>query len=77
MKIALLQTDHIPEHRRGVAGGTYPEMFANLFFKLSVVVDFDIFDVTMQEYTQDYEIYDVFIITGSKATAFDNLAWII
>lgn len=31
MKIAILQTDHIPEHRRGVAGGNYPEMFANLF----------------------------------------------
>nr|MCX3303503.1 hypothetical protein [Bacillus pacificus] len=77
MKIAILPTDHIPAHPRGVAGGNYPEMFANLFFKLSVVVDFDIFDVTMQEYPQDYDIYDGFIITGSKATAFDNLVWII
>lgn len=76
MKLAILQTDHIPEHRRGVAGGNYPEMFANLFFKLSVVVDFDIFDVTVKEYPQDYDIYDGFIITGSKATAFDNLDWI-
>ena len=76
MKIAILQTDHIPEHRRGVAGGNYPDMFANLFFKLSVVVDFDIFDVTEQEYPKSYDIYDGFIITGSKATAFDNLAWI-
>ena len=32
MKIAILQTDHIPEHRRGIAGDNYPEMFANLFF---------------------------------------------
>ncbi len=38
-------------------------MFANLFFKLSVVVDFD--------------IYDGFSITGSEATAFDNLGWIV
>ena len=51
-------------------------MFANLFFKLSVVVDFDIFDVTVKEYPQDYDIYDGFIITGSKAIAFDNLDWI-
>ena len=50
MKIAILQTDHIPEHHRGIAGDNYPEMFANLFLKLSVVVDFDIFDVTIQEY---------------------------
>ncbi|GAB4222151.1 MAG: glutamine amidotransferase [Francisella sp.] len=77
MKIAILQTDHIPEHRRKIAGGNYPDLFANLFLKLSVVIDFDIFDVTIQEYPQDYSIYDGFIITGSKATAFDNLAWIV
>ena len=76
MKIAIFQTDHIPEHRRSVSGGNYPDMFANLFFKLSVVVDLDIFDVTEQEYPESYDIYDGFIITGSKATAFDNLAWI-
>ncbi|MED7788751.1 type 1 glutamine amidotransferase [Francisella sp. 19X1-34] len=76
MKIAILQTDHIPEHRRVVSGGNYPDMFANLFFKLSVVVDLDIFDVTEQEYPENYDIYDGFIITGSKATAFDDLAWI-
>ena len=77
MKTAILQTDHIPEHRRGVVGGNYPEMFANLFFKLSVVIDFDILDVTIQKYLQDYNTYDGFIITGSKATDFDNLAWIV
>ncbi|AJC49496.1 type 1 glutamine amidotransferase [Allofrancisella guangzhouensis] len=76
MKIAILQTDHIPEHRRKMAGGNYPEMFANLFFKLSLIVDFDIFDVTEQYYPVNFSIYDGFIITGSKATAFDDLPWI-
>ncbi|ALB01928.1 glutamine amidotransferase [Francisella persica ATCC VR-331] len=41
------------------------------------MVDFDIFNITIQEYPQDYNIYNGFIITGSKATAFDNLAWIV
>ncbi|AXA33210.1 glutamine amidotransferase-related protein [Francisella adeliensis] len=76
MKIAILQTDHIPKHRRGVAGGNYPEMFANLFFRLSLIIDFDTYDVTEGQYPKDYSIYDGFIITGSKATAFDNLPWI-
>lgn len=76
MKIAILQTDHIPEHRRDVAGGNYPEMFANLFFKLSLIVDLDIYDVTQEKYPADYSVYDGFIITGSKATAIDNLVWI-
>ncbi len=31
MKIAILQTDHILKHRRGIAGGNYLEMFTNLF----------------------------------------------
>ncbi len=76
MKIAILQTDHIPEHRREVAGGNYPEMFANLFFKLSYIIDFDVFDVTEEEYPEDYSIYDGFMITGSKSTAFDTDPWI-
>jgi GMP synthase-like glutamine amidotransferase len=76
MKIAILQTDHIPEHRRDVAGGNYPEMFANLFFKLFLIVDLDVFDVTEGNYPTNYNLYDGFIITGSKAKAFDNLAWI-
>ncbi len=76
MKIAILQTDYIPEHRRDVSGGNYPEMFATLFFKLSLIVDLDIYDVTEGLYPADYSVYDGFIITGSKATAFDNLAWI-
>lgn len=42
-----------------------------------MVVDFDIYDVTIQEYPENYDIYDGFIITGSKATAFDDLGWII
>ena len=76
MKIAILQTDHIPKHRREVAGGNYPEMFANLFFKLSLIVDLDVFDVTEEEYPTSYNCYDGFIITGSKATASDKLPWI-
>ena len=76
MKIAILQTDHIPEHRRDVAGGNYPEMFANLFFKLFLIVDLDVFDVTEGNYPTNYNLYDGFIITGSKAKAFDSLAWI-
>lgn len=59
MKIAILQTDHIPEHHRGIAGGNYPEMFTNLFFKLSVVVDFDIFDVAIKRSIPETIIYTV------------------
>ena len=76
MKIAILQTDHIPTHRHHFSGGNYPDMFANLFFKLSIIIDFDIFDVTIGEYPYNYDNYDGFIITGSKATAFDNVDWI-
>jgi GMP synthase-like glutamine amidotransferase len=77
MKIAILQTDHIPAHRQQYSGGNYPEMFANLFFKLSVIIDIDVFDVTIGEYPDNYDEYDGFIITGSKATAFEKEPWIV
>ncbi len=51
MKIALLQADHVPEYRRCISGGNYPDMFANLFLKVFTIVDIDVFDVTVGEYT--------------------------
>ncbi len=76
MKIALLQADHIPEYRHCVSGGNYPDMFANLFLKVSTIVDIDVFDVTVGQYPKDINHYDKFIITGSKATSFERLPWI-
>lgn len=51
-------------------------MFANLFLKVSTIVDIDVFDVTVGEYPKDIHYYDKFIITGSKATSFERLPWI-
>lgn len=76
MKIALLQADHVPEYRHGVSGGNYPDMFANLFLKVSTIVDIDVFDVTVGEYPHDLKAYDKYIITGSRATTFEPLPWV-
>ena len=76
MKLALFQADHIPQHRQQVAGGDYPEMFANLFLKLSVVVDLTVFDVTKAEYPQDIHEFDGVIISGSRASSFEKAVWI-
>ncbi|WP_100550665.1 glutamine amidotransferase-related protein [Caedibacter taeniospiralis] len=76
MKIALLQADHVPEYRRCISGGNYPDMFANLFLKVFTIVDIDVFDVTVGEYPDDLNCYEKYIITGSKATTFERLDWI-
>ncbi len=76
MRIALLQADHIPDHRRGVSGGNYPEMFSNMFLKVDAIVDIDTFDVTIGEYPRDAGDYDGFIISGSKSSAYNDDAWI-
>ncbi|WP_395947573.1 type 1 glutamine amidotransferase [Caedibacter taeniospiralis] len=76
MKIALLQADHVPEYRRCISGGNYPDMFANLFLKVFTIVDIDVFDVTVGEYPDDLNRYEKYIITGSKATTFERLDWI-
>lgn len=77
MKIALLQADHVPSHRHHYSGGDYPAMFANLFLKASAIVDLTVFDVTNQQYPDSYDDYDGVIITGSRASAFEPLDWII
>lgn len=77
MKIALLQADHVPSHRHAYSGGNYPEMFANLFLKTATIIDMDVYDVTLEEYPTDYDQYDGFVITGSKATTFERLPWIV
>ncbi len=76
MKIALLQADHIPSHRRNISGGNYPEMFSNLFLKVDAIVDIDTFDVTIGEYPENESQYNGFIISGSKSSAYSNEAWI-
>ncbi|MFZ9036326.1 MAG: glutamine amidotransferase-related protein [Francisellaceae bacterium] len=77
MKVAILLADHIPSHRHCYSGGDYPNMFANLFLQTSLIVDIDVYDVTVGEYPSDATIYDAFIITGSKASAFDDQHWIL
>ena len=76
MKIALLQADHVSEHRHCVSGGNYPQMFANLFLKTQTIIDINVYDVTSGHYPQALECYDGFIITGSRATTFERQNWI-
>jgi GMP synthase-like glutamine amidotransferase len=76
MKIALLQADKIPEHRHSVSGGDYPQMFTNFFLKTETNVNIDVFNVISQNYPNNFNDYDGFIITGSRATAFVQQPWI-
>ncbi|MBK2125643.1 glutamine amidotransferase-related protein [Fangia hongkongensis] len=77
MKLAIFQADHIPEYRHKISGGNYPNMFANLFLKVSAIVDLEVFDVTKGIYPDNFDSYDGFIITGSKATCFEKTPWIV
>lgn len=76
MKIALLLADHIPKYRYSVSGGNYPEMFANLFLKINEVIDMDVYDVTLGEYPDNSSSYCGFIVSGSRASAYDKEGWI-
>lgn len=76
MKVALLLADHVPQYRYSVSGGNYPDMFANLFLKINEVIDMDVFDITVNEYPINPDIYQGFIISGSRASAYEKVDWI-
>jgi GMP synthase-like glutamine amidotransferase len=76
MKLALLLADHVPKYRYSVSGGNYPEMFANLFLKINEVIDMDVYDVTLGEYPDMTSSYSGYIISGSRASAYDTADWI-
>lgn len=70
-RIALLQCDHVSPHLRHI-GGNYPQMFGKAFPSFA----FDVFDVTKGDLPASAMSYDVYMVTGSRHSVYDDLEWI-
>ncbi|WP_281648002.1 GMP synthase [Parendozoicomonas sp. Alg238-R29] len=75
MKIGILQCDDVqeqlqPEH------ANYPEMFQELFLKEDPSCSFATYRVLDGVLPQSTEECDVWLITGSRYSAYDQLEWI-
>ena len=76
MHIGILQADRVdPEHRARF--GDYPAMFADtLRGGMDREATFEFFDVRRQRYPRRIEDCDGYLITGSRASVYDDDPWI-
>lgn len=75
MKLGILKTDTV---RPELAGrfGQYPDMFMRLLGDEDPALDFAVYDVEHGEYPARVDAADAYLITGSKASVYDDEAWI-
>ncbi len=75
MKLGILETDQLsPELLQSF--GSYGEQFKNLLQQTNAELDFEYFDIIKQQYPENIEQCDAYLITGSKFSAYDDLPWI-
>jgi len=75
MKIGLLQTDSVLDKFKPQFGD-YQHMFAELLDRARAGLQCVAFDVTKKQYPMNIDDYDAYIITGSKASVYEDLEWI-
>lgn len=75
-RVAILQCDEVMEKLQGQFG-RYPDMISKMFTGAgNGPFEFTVFDCRKEQYPQEIHTFDLYITTGSKASAYDNQAWI-
>lgn len=75
MRICILETDILRPQLIDQYQG-YGRMFKQLFEKQSIPAQFDVFNVVEGCYPDEEQLYDAYLITGSKADSFGSDPWI-
>jgi len=75
MRICILETD-ILRPQLIDQFQSYGRMFQQLFEKQSIPAQFDVYNVVEGSYPDDEQVYDAYLITGSKADSFGSDPWI-
>lgn len=75
MHIGILKTDDV---RPALVSeyGEYHDMFIRLLREREPALQFTIYDVQRSRYPQDLDEVDAYLITGSKAGVYEDIAWI-
>lgn len=75
MKLAILKTDAVrPEWVPQF--GEYPDMFIALLGGVCPDLEFAVYDVESGEYPSQIDEPDAYLITGSKASVYEDKSWI-
>lgn len=75
MKLGILETDQ-PVPPLLEKYGSYSDMFQALFSSVDRQITFETYNVVQLEYPSDRDNCDAYLITGSKASPYEDLAWI-
>jgi len=74
VRIGILETDTL---QPGIKEkyGSYAEMFQTLFLSVDNQLAFSVYPVIKSKYPENMDECDAYLITGSKASAYDNEPW--
>lgn len=75
MKVAILQCDQVLDKFKPQFGD-YADMIRHMFVTIEDKLEFDVYDCQQGDYPQHTGVYDFYITTGSKASAYDDKPWI-
>ena len=75
MKAAILQCDNVLAKFQPQFGN-YPAMIEQMFDGVDLPLSFDTYDCRQDQFPKDINEYDFYITTGSKASAYEDSAWI-
>ncbi|MHC6224638.1 amidotransferase [Pseudomonas sp. X10] len=75
LRICILETDVLrPELVEQYHG--YGRMFEQLFSRQPIAAEFHVYNVMNGDYPEDDEVFDAYLVTGSKADSFGTDPWI-
>lgn len=75
LRVCILETDILRPGLIDQYQG-YGQMFKRLFSKQPIAAEFVIYNVVQGQYPSDDEVFDAYLITGSKADSFGTDPWI-
>ena len=75
LTIGILLTDHVLEDLQ-VKHGDQNDFYDKIFSEAGPYIKLKIYDVTANEYPQEIEECDGYLITGSKLSVYDDVQWI-
>ena len=75
MKIGILNSDTV-QIDGAEEFGQYPEMFSKIFWSVDPNLEFKTYEVQFNNYPVDINECDAYLITGSKASSYEDVKWI-
>ena len=75
LRVCILETDILRPGLIDQYQG-YGQMFKRLFSKQPIAAEFVVYNVVQGEYPSDDEVFDAYLVTGSKADSFGTDPWI-